>query len=55
MFHYRNHGAAYSRVFMGVQVDEAELKLFNEMLDSIGFRYWDETDNPAYQQFLCGK
>ena len=55
MFHYRNHGAAYSRVFMGVQVDKGELKSFKEMLDEIGFRYWDETENPAYQQFLRGK
>lgn len=55
MFHYRNHGAAYSRVFMGVQVDKSELKLFNEMLDEIGFRYWDETNNPVYHQFLRGK
>lgn len=54
MFHYRNHGAAYSRVFMGVQVSEQERQVFIDMLDKIDFRYWDETENVAYQQFLRG-
>jgi len=52
MFHYRNHGSAYSRVLMGVQVDEGDLPEFQKMLDKVGFRYWDETDNPAYKLFL---
>ncbi|KZY65287.1 MULTISPECIES: threonine ammonia-lyase, biosynthetic [unclassified Oleiphilus] len=55
MFHYRNHGAAYSRVFMGVQVSEEEKPTFLAMLDEIGFPYWDESDNPAYLQFLRAK
>ncbi|MCP5209443.1 MAG: threonine ammonia-lyase, biosynthetic [Hahellaceae bacterium] len=54
MFHYRNHGAAYSRVLMGAQVDaEAEAE-FLSMLDRVGFRYWEETDNEAYKLFLGG-
>jgi threonine dehydratase len=52
MFHYRNHGAAFSRVLMGVQVDDCDLKDFKQMLDKVGFRYWEETQNPAYQLFL---
>ena len=52
MFHYRNHGAAYSRVLMGAQVVEHELKDFELMLDRVGFRYSNETDNEAYQLFL---
>jgi threonine dehydratase len=52
MFHYRNHGAAYSRVLMGVQVDAEEQGAFRQMLDGVGFRYSEETDNPAYQLFL---
>lgn len=52
MFHYRNHGSAYSRVLMGVQVDEGDLAEFQKMLDKVGFRYWDETNNPAYKLFL---
>jgi threonine dehydratase len=52
MFHYRNHGSAFGRVLVGLQVqkqDRAELKQF---LDNLGYRYADETDNPAYQFFL---
>lgn len=52
MFHYRNHGAAYSRVLMGAQVEEQELKDFEAMLDRVGFRYSNETNNEAYQLFL---
>ncbi|MFD2231122.1 threonine ammonia-lyase, biosynthetic [Alkalimarinus sediminis] len=52
MFHYRNHGSAYSRVLMGVQVEEDDLPEFQKMLDKVGFRYWDETDNEAYKLFL---
>lgn len=52
MFHYRNHGSAYSRVLMGVQVDDHDQDAFKKMLDEVGFRYWEETDNPAYRLFL---
>lgn len=54
MFHYRNHGAAFSRVLMGVQVDDKDLGDFKQMLAEVGFRYWEETENPAYQLFLGG-
>ncbi|WLQ12203.1 threonine ammonia-lyase, biosynthetic [Hahella aquimaris] len=52
MFHYRNHGAAYSRVLMGAQVNDDEMAEFRKMLDTVGFRYWEETNNPAYKLFL---
>lgn len=52
MFHYRNHGAAYSRVLMAAQVDDAEVDEFRGMLERIGFRYDEITDDPAYQLFL---
>ncbi|AZZ94340.1 threonine ammonia-lyase, biosynthetic [Hahella sp. KA22] len=52
MFHYRNHGAAYSRVLMGAQVNDDEMTEFRKMLDTVGFRYWEETNNPAYKLFL---
>jgi len=55
MFHYRNHGAAYSRVLMGVQVDQKDSRAFKQMLDDVGFRYWEETGNEAYRLFLRGK
>jgi len=52
MFHYRNHGSAYSRILMGAQAGLEETAAFREMLDKVGFRYWDETDNEAYRLFL---
>jgi threonine dehydratase len=53
MFHYRNHGAAYGRVVVGLQVAETERHKVPETLDSIGYMYWDETDNPAYRLYLA--
>lgn len=52
LFHYRNHGAAEGRVFAGLQVPPAEMKVLKETLDAIGYPYWDETKNDAYQLFL---
>lgn len=52
MFHYRNHGAAYSRVLMGAQVEENEMGEFEAMLNKVGFRYENMTDNEAYRLFL---
>ena len=52
MFHYRNHGAAYGRILAGVQVPAGEKRAFKQVLEEIGYRYWDETDNLAYQLYL---
>jgi threonine dehydratase len=52
LFHYRNHGAAYGRVLVGMQVPAGEEQQFKTFLDEIGYRYWDETENPAYTLFL---
>ena len=51
LFHYRNHGAAYGRVLMGIQVPPADKAEFLLRLKELGYRYWDESDNPAYQLF----
>ncbi|NEV61916.1 threonine ammonia-lyase, biosynthetic [Thiorhodococcus minor] len=51
LFHYRNHGAAYGRVLMGAQIPEAEQDDFHRSLDQLGYPYWDESDNPAYEIF----
>jgi threonine dehydratase len=51
LFHYRNHGAAYGRVLMGIQVPREEHADFDQLLADIGYRSWDETDNPAYGLF----
>ena len=52
LFHYRNHGAAYGRVLIGIQVQSSENATFNKFLKSCGYRYFDETQNPAYSLFL---
>jgi threonine dehydratase len=52
LFHYRNHGAAYGRVLIGIQVPETDKLEFKGYLDEIGYPYWEETDNPAYTMFL---
>ncbi|PCI09061.1 MAG: threonine ammonia-lyase, biosynthetic [Gammaproteobacteria bacterium] len=52
LFHYRNHGAAFGRVLVGLQIPKAERKQLGEYLDTLAYPYWEETDNPAYQLFL---
>ena len=52
LFHYRNHGAAYGRVLVGLQIPEDERSQLAEYLDSLAYPYWEETENPAYQLFL---
>ena len=52
MFHYRNHGSAFGRVLVGMQVPENEHSQVAEFLSDIGYSYWEETDNPAYNLFL---
>jgi threonine dehydratase len=52
MFHYRNHGAAYGRILLGVQVPRAERREFREVLEAVGYPFWDETRNRAYQLYL---
>ena len=54
LFHYRNHGAAYGRVLMGIQLKDGEVKRFKAFLAEHGYAYWDETDNPAYRLFASG-
>ncbi len=51
LFHYRNHGAAYGRVLMGVQVESKDRKDFQKILKQLGYRWVEETENPAYQLF----
>lgn len=52
LFHYRNHGADYGRVLAGLQVPKGEQAALQKFLKQLGYRYWDETDNPAYKLFL---
>ena len=53
LFHYRNQGADYGRILVGIQVPEQERPAFQQFLDGLGYPYWDESDNPAYRLLLC--
>ncbi len=52
LFHYRNHGTDYGRVLIGMQVPRGEMAEFESFLEQLGYRFWAETDNPAYRLFL---
>ncbi|WP_425618932.1 threonine ammonia-lyase, biosynthetic [Anatilimnocola sp. NA78] len=52
LFHYRNHGADYGKILIGIQVPENELSGFRDLIDTLGYRYVDETANPIYNLFL---
>ncbi|MDC3359144.1 threonine ammonia-lyase, biosynthetic [Pseudomonadales bacterium] len=52
MFHYRNHGSAWARVLVGVQAADDEMTSLRRELRDIGYRFWEETDNPAYRLLL---
>ncbi len=53
LFHYRNHGADYGRVLCGIQVPPKDKAKFQKFLDGLGYRYWNESRNPAYRLFLA--
>jgi threonine dehydratase len=52
LFHYRNHGADYGRVLVGMQVPPKDSGQFKRFLDRLGYDYVDESANPAYRMFL---
>lgn len=52
MFHYRNHGAAEAHVIVGLHVPAEDKQRLLTVLDTVGYPYWDETGNPAYNLFL---
>ncbi len=52
LFHYRNHGADYGRILIGIQVPKNEQLKFQNFLATLGYPHWDESKNPAYRLFL---
>ncbi|NCJ07225.1 threonine ammonia-lyase, biosynthetic [Synechococcales cyanobacterium C] len=52
LFHYRNHGADHGRIVVGMQVPPSEMDEWQGFLDTVGYRYWDESQSPAYKLFL---
>lgn len=55
MFHYRNHGAAYGRVLLGLQASKGDRKAVENFLGQVQYPFTEETDNPAYVSFLSGR
>jgi threonine dehydratase len=52
LFHYRNQGADYGRILVGLQVSTLDNKAFDTFLKSLGYPYVEETNNPVYRLFL---
>ena len=52
LFHYRNHGSDYGRVLCGIQVPNKKEDQLTEHLSKLGYSYWEESKNPAYEMFL---
>ena len=52
VFHYRNHGADIGRIVVGVLVPNDEIFAWEEFLKDLGYKNWNETENPAYKLFL---
>lgn len=52
LFHYRNQGADYGRILVGMQVPAKDSKKFDSFLKNLGYPWVEETGNPAYQLFL---
>jgi len=52
LFHYRNHGAAFGRVLVGMQIPIVERKIVECALLELGYPFREETDNQAYHLFL---
>ncbi len=52
LFHYRNHGAAYGRVLVGMTLPEGAEQQLAQFINTLGFQSEDESDNQAYSLFL---
>ena len=52
LFHYRNHGAAYGRTLVGIQIPPEDKKEFSVFLNELGYTWREESDNPAGKLFL---
>ena len=52
LFHYRNQGADYGRILVGLQVPKADDKAFATFLQTLDYPFVEETANPVYRMFL---
>jgi threonine dehydratase len=52
LFHYRNHGADYGRILVGIQAPDQSRDGLQSFLGQLGYPYWEETEHPGYKLFL---
>ena len=52
IFHYRNHGADVGRIVIGVLISKSELDEWLKFINLLGYKFWNETNNPTYKLFL---
>ncbi len=52
LFHYRTQGGDFGRVLVGLEIPAGQESQLQAFLDSLGYRYVEETDNEAYHLFL---
>ena len=52
LFHYRSQGGDYGRVLVGLEIPKGESGRLREFLNTLGYRYVEETKNPVYHLFL---
>jgi threonine dehydratase len=52
LFHYRNQGADYGRILVGIQVPPGDHRAFDSFRDALAYPCVEETDNPVYRLFL---
>jgi threonine dehydratase len=52
LFHYRNQGADYGRILVGIQVPPGDEPVFDEFLRTLSYPCVEETRNPVYGLFL---
>jgi threonine dehydratase len=52
LFHYRNQGADYGRILIGIQVPNCDFSAFENFLETLDYPWIEETENPVYRMFL---
>ena len=52
LFHYRNQGADYGRILVGIQVPRGDEAAFDDFLRTLAYPFVEETRNPVYGLFL---
>ena len=52
LFHYRNHGADFGRVLVGIQIEDKDVNLLLKHLNKLNYEFFEETYDKSYHLFL---